>query len=203
MQVPTSRLRQSVWMGVTSGTSFAGAVGCAGLLASVDAVPPLLPALAAGLTLAGIERGLDLRSPHRGIDFTASTLATWGASFLMALVALALVVRIVPASVPFVCDPIVPWRISIVFFGAFACAWVVEGLRLRASDRHLAPLVHIGLGWIAPFYGFFHAPWFLAQSVVMPCAGRPVVQSILATIGMILAGLAGTAVAKRMFSSAP
>jgi hypothetical protein len=25
--------------------------------------------------------------------------------------------------------------------------------------------------WIAPFYGFFHAPWFLAQAIALPCDG--------------------------------
>ena len=133
MQVPAPSLQQSIWIGVTSAASFVGALGCASVLASLDGMPPLLPALAAGLVLAGVEWGLELRSPHIGIEFTANTLASWAGSFLMALVALALVARIVPASVPFVCDPIVPWRISIVFFGAFTCAWIVEGLRLRAS----------------------------------------------------------------------
>ena len=45
--------------------------------------------------------------------------------------------------------------------------------------------------WIAPFYGFFHTPWFLAQTVVLPCDGRPLAQAIIVVIGMVIAASAG------------
>jgi hypothetical protein len=53
--------------------------------------------------------------------------------------------------------------------------------------------------WIAPFYGFFHAPWFLAQSLAIPCEGRPSAQSAIAAAAMLLATLAGQQLGLWMF----
>jgi hypothetical protein len=203
MQEPSLRPQQSILVGASSGMAFAIAMTCAGIVASFDGVSPLLPALTAAVVLAALERGLDLPSPHSGITFTTNTLISWGASFSLGLIGLMLLAWAVPASASFVCEPLVPWRISVILFGAFACAWFVEGLRLRGAKRQLAPLIHVGLGWIAPFYGFFHAPWFLAQSVAMPCSERPLLQCAAAAMCMALAGLAGTRTADWIFDSAP
>jgi hypothetical protein len=48
-------------------------------------------------------------------------------------------------------------------------------------------MIDLAFFWIAPFYGFFHAPWFLAQAIVIPCDGRPLAQAIIVMLGMVIA----------------
>ena len=52
-------------------------------------------------------------------------------------------------------------------------------------------MIHLAFFWIAPFYGFFHAPWFLAQTVMLPCDGRPFTQALVAGVGMLVAAYGG------------
>jgi hypothetical protein len=73
-------------------------------------------------------------------------------------------------------------------------------MTLRTPDSPRYWLIPIVLSWIAPFYGFFHAPWFLAQSLAMPCPDRPLVQCVLAAGAMVIAALAGSHIAAWMFA---
>jgi hypothetical protein len=77
------------------------------------------------------------------------------------------VFAVFPGIADFLCEPLVFWRISIALFGAFAMSWLATGVALR-SFKLAGLMIHLVFFWIAPFYGFFHAPWFLARGR-LPC----------------------------------
>ena len=99
----------------------------------------------------------------------------------------------------FLCEPLVPWRILIALFGAFAMSCLATGVALRSPSRLTGLMIYLAFFWIAPFYGFFHAPWFLAQTIVVPCADRPFAQAMIAALGMALAAHIGHRTGDRMF----
>ena len=70
-------------------------------------------------------------------------------------------------------------------------SWLSAATRLRIPHDRAGLMIHLAFFWIAPFYGFFHAPWFLAQTVVLPCDGRPLAQAIIVVLGMVVAASAG------------
>jgi hypothetical protein len=191
--------REAVRAGTLSAIAFGGAIGCAAILTLFDGIPPIVPAFAAGCVLAAIEWQLDIPSPHANVDLTGETLMSWLVAFVLAFAMLAVVALVVPVGAQFVCEPLVPWRISIAIFGAFFSAWIVAAMSVRPSDRRYQPLVRLMLFWIAPFYGFFHAPWFLAQTLVVPCTNRPLAQALIATAVMALTTAAGARVGAWMF----
>ena len=125
----------------------------------------------------------------------------YGADFAAAVIGLWAVVSALPASHDFLCEPLVPWRISIALFGAFAMSWLARAVALRAPAERMSLLIFLAFFWIAPFYGFFHAPWFLAQTIASPCADRPVIQSLVAAAVMVIAAEAARRLAGRMFKS--
>ena len=141
---------------------------------------------------------MGLRGPYANFEPTASWLATSVVAFAVSFLGLSLVSLVIPAATTFVCEPLVPWGISIGIFGAFSVAWMVAALRIRCRTD-LQPLVNVGFSWIAPFYGFFYSPWFVAQTIVLTCSGRPMVQSLLVGAVMILADVAGARAATWMF----
>ncbi len=192
-------LVQSVRSAAVSGGVFAAALGLATLLTRLGSVPPIVAALAASLFLAVLSWKLDLPSPHTQVEFTSSHLASWSIGFIVPLVLLGGVARTLPPGSEFVCEPLVPWRISIVVFGSFFSACMAAGMRIRAPDLLYEALIPIALCWIAPFYGFFHAPWFLAQSLMIPCADRPIAQYLIAAAAMTLAALLGARLTAWMF----
>lgn len=63
----------------------------------------------------------------------------------------------------------------------------------------LDSVIHVTFFWIAPFYGFFHAPWFLAQTVILPCEERPFLQATIVVLGMGVATVAGRRAATWVF----
>ena len=115
---------------------------------------------------------------QHGIDFAAAVVGLW------------VVASVFPASRDFLCEPLVPWRVSIAIFGAFGTNWLAAAVKQRA-EFPLEPMIYLGFFWIAPFYGFFHAPWFLAQAVTLPCEGRPFAQALVAGVAMAVAAVGG------------
>jgi hypothetical protein len=75
--------------------------------------------------------------------------------------------------------------------GAFGMNWLAAAAKLRRTDIRLGLMIHLAFFWIAPFYGFFHAPWFLAQTVALPCDGLPIVQAIVVVLSLAIAASAG------------
>lgn len=52
--------------------------------------------------------------------------------------------------------------------------------------RLVYPLILVAFLWIAPFYGFFAGPVFLAVGLVAGCLDRNLMTVLLAAFGMIL-----------------
>jgi hypothetical protein len=177
--------------GLRSGATFVGALGAAGLLAQFTHAPPIFLALIASLVAAGMAFALAAQDPF---DADYTSLSQTGAhvvSFFAVLLGLWGIVKIAPTTSSFVCEPLVPWQFSIAIFGAFGMSWLSEATRLRIRHDRAGLMLHLAFFWIAPFYGFFHAPWFLAQTIAMPCAGRPLAQGIVIVLGMVAAAIAG------------
>lgn len=124
---------------------------------------------------------------RHGSDFAAAAIGLWA------------VVSVFPASHDFLCEPLVPWGISIALFGTFTINWLARAVAWRAPTERISLLIFLALFWIAPFYGFFYAPWFLAQAIASPCADRPLVQSLIVAIGMVIAAEAGRRLADWLF----
>jgi hypothetical protein len=88
----------------------------------------------------------------------------------------------------------VPWRLSIAIFGALSMSCLSTAMRIRVP--HIPPgltglMIHVAFFWIAPFYAFFHPPWLLAQTAILPCDDQPLPQVIIVVLGMVLATVAG------------
>lgn len=191
MASPFSNSISLISTGLRSGAIFVSALGAVGLLAQFTHAPSILLALIASLVAAGMALVLAVQDPF---DADYSSLSQAGAhivSFLAALLGLLGIVQFVPATSSFVCEPLVPWQLSIAIFGAFSMTWLSTATKLRASPALAGPMINLAFFWIAPFYGFFHAPWFLAQTFVIPCDGRPWAQAIIVALGMVVAASIG------------
>ena len=148
---------------------------------------------------AGIAFALAAEEPF---DADYTSLSQAGAhviSFLAALLGLWGIVKVVPATSSFVCEPLVPWQFAIAIFGAFGMSWLSAVARLRSPRDRAGLMIQLAFFWIAPFYGFFHAPWFLAQTVALPCDGRPFIQALIVGVAMVVAALGGQGTARWMF----
>ena len=186
--------------GLRSGAAFVGALGAAGLLAQFTHAPPIFLALVASLVTAGIAFALAAQDPFDA-DYTRLNQA--GAhvvSFLAALIGLWSIAKVAPATRSFVCEPLVPWQFSIAMFGAFGMSWLAAATKLRIPHDRAGLMIHLAFFWIAPFYGFFHAPWFLAQTVALSCDGRPFAQALVAGVVMAVAAYGGHRTAAWMFN---
>ena len=179
----------------------AAALGVAGLLVGAIGGPPLLAALAAAIILAMLEWMLGLPGPYASAELDTLHVAHWATSLLAASICLALLAAVVPVIALFVCEPLVPWGLSIAAFGAFASAWIGRGLLARTGTTDYHPVLHLALFWIAPPYGFFHAPWFLAQTLALPCPDRAIAQAAVAVAAMIAASVGGHRMGIWMFGA--
>jgi hypothetical protein len=180
-----------LFAGVRSGIAFVAALIAAGLAAQFSAAPPIFLALVATLVVASAGYLLAAQGPfdadYTNLNWSVAQLI----GFLVAVIGLSGAVTLVPAVNIFVCEPLVPWQFSIAIFGAFGMNWLASATALRVPQDRARLMIHLAFFWIAPFYGFFHAPWFLAQTVAIPCGGRPTPQAIIVVIGMIIAAGAG------------
>ena len=186
-------------VGLRSGATFVVALGSAGLLAQFTSAPPIFVAFVASLAAAGMAFVAAAQDPFDSDYSTVVQLNTHLVSFLAAMIGLWGVVNILPAIGSFVCEPLVPWKFSIAIFGAFGMSWLSGATRIRIPYVRAGLVIHVSFFWIAPFYGFFHAPWFLAQTAVLPCEGRPLPQVLIVVLGMAVATVAGRRAASWMF----
>jgi hypothetical protein len=181
----------SLSAGLRSGATFVAALGAAGLLAQFIHAPPIFLALIASLVAAGVAFALAAQDPFDADYTSLSEAGAHVASCLAGMIGLWAMVTIVPAVGILVCEPLVPWQFSIAIFGAFGMSLLRAAAKFRIPHDRVGLMIHLAFFWIAPFYGFFHAPWFLAQTVVLPCDGRPLAQAILVVLGMLVAASAG------------
>ena len=185
--------------GLRSGATFVGALGAAGLLAQFTYAPPIFLALVASLVAAGMAFALVAQDPFDAAYTNLSQAGVHVVSFLVTLLGLWGIAKIVPATSRFVCQPLVPWNFSIALFGAFGMSSLSAATRFRGPHVRAGLMIHLAFFWIAPFYGFFHAPWFLAQTLALPCDGRPLTQAIIVGTAMAVAALGGHCTASWMF----
>ncbi len=183
--------RDFVAAAALSGSTFAVALGVATAMTGSGAVPPIAAGLFASLVLAAAIWTLDLPYPGSDFQLVPAKLASWTVGFVIPLALLGVLAWLLPPGSQFVCEPLVPWRISIAVFGAFFTTCLATGLKLRKLRHPYQALIPIALCWIAPFYGFFHPPWFLAQSLMLPCADRTHLQAVIVAAAMTVAALLG------------
>ena len=128
--------------GAASATAFIAAVASVGFLNRFGQPNTLGLALVSTLIVAGAVGMLHVPAPF---EARFSRPVDWwrhGADFGLAAVGLWAVVSALPASRDFLCEPLVPWRISIALFGAFAMSWLARAVALRApKERSL--VVHL------------------------------------------------------------
>ncbi len=94
----------------------------------------------------------------------------------------------------FYCEPAVPWRVEIAIFGSFAIGLLTRIAQARGRVRLVYPLTLIGFLWIAPFYGFFSGPVFLATGLLASCTNRSDAAVLLAAFGMAVGEQLGVTV---------
>ena len=184
--------------GLRSGATFVVALGVTGLLAQFTHAPPIFLALVSSLTVAVVARALGVQEPFDAGYRSLSQAGAHVVCFLAALLALWGLANKVPATSSFLCEPLVPWHVSIAIFGGFGMNWLAEATKLRRIYDRSELMIHLAFFWIAPFYGFFHAPWFLAQAVALPCEGRPFIQTIIVGLAMAVAAFGGQWAARWM-----
>jgi len=185
--------------GAGSAAAFIAAVASVGFLNRFGQPNTLGLAFVSTLIVAGAVGMLYVPAPF---EARFSRPVDWwrhGADFGLAAAGLCAVVSALPASRDFLCEPLVPWRISIALFGAFAMNWLARAVALRAPKERVSLFIFLAFFWIAPFYGFFHAPWFLAQTIASSCADRPLAQSLITAAGMVIAAEVGPRLADWLF----
>jgi len=185
--------------GAASAAAFIAAVASVGFLSRFGQPNTLGLALVSTLIVAGAEGMLHVPAPFEARFSPSVDWWRHGADFGLGAVGLWAVVSALPASRDFLCEPLVPWRISIAVFGAFAMNWLARAVALRAPKEPVSLFIFLAFFWIAPFYGFFHAPWFLAQTIASACADRPLAQSLITAAGMVIAAEVGRRLADWLF----
>jgi len=185
--------------GAASAVAFIAAVASVGVLGRFSQTNALGFALVSALIVACSVALLRVPAPFEARFSKSVDWWRHSADFTMAAIGSWAVVSVFPASRDFLCEPLVPWRISIALFGAFAMSCLARAVAVRAPRERVSLLIFLAFFWIAPFYGFFHAPWFLAQAITSPCADRPLVQSLVAAGGMVIATEAGWRLADWLF----
>lgn len=182
----------------------AGAVHIVVLVAHKSlALAPLTTALAASIVFALVFAAGPVPWPatacskdhQRDQVGVVSRVSRASAIFTTALIAVLVVLWPMTAifghAAEFYCSPTVPWRVEIAVFGAF----VISLLKYMASRLRYANaldiLIYVSLFWIAPFYGFFSAPYFLGMSIVTPCLDRQILEVIFAGAAMAVGSVVG------------
>lgn len=167
------------------------------VLTELVAPVPLLTAMLATLTFAGVWLGLSVRL-NAGSPWHQSTMGQDLDVAGLTMVGVFLGTWLLAAEVGdgrrFYCEPAVPWRIAIAMFGSFAVGLSTRMADARGRARLVYPFILIALLWIAPLYGFFSAPIFLATEWAIGCADRGFDLVMLAALGMIVGKLLGNGV---------
>lgn len=121
------------------------------------------------------------------LEFVAAAL------ILTAILALAL------AEMPVWCNDVITHNVLTADFGGFAIDFLAKAAALKYSNTGIPMLVLLAFFWIAPFYGYFHEPWFAAQALISPCHDANSLCWILMLVAMIAGAWAGTNAAIKLF----
>lgn len=182
----SSGARQGLLLGGALGLSHAGVA----VAQAFDSTDPLTLALVATLLFALPMMAMTVTAPPTqmiGPQVLAAEAAYLVVGTLAGLIVLALVGLINGSSTNFYCAPEVTWRVEIAAFGGFALGVIEAMLRRLGRLSALRPAVYLGFFWIAPWYGFFRAPVFLAQAIYFSCEGRTYLAVAAAATTMLLA----------------
>lgn len=183
-----SSLNAPVWREAGALTAAALAAQVVTAMLTSFAAVPLLTAMLATFAFTGTWLGLtrragpDAPSLQSGLRSHLYTAALTAAGVFLGARLISLVLGSAHA---FACEPAVPWRIEIAIFGSFMIGVLTRMAAARGRARLVYPLALIALLWIAPFYGFFLAPVFLAVGLATGCEGHGVIAIFLAAAGMI------------------
>lgn len=171
-----SRLRAALVAGALRGLSLAGAPALSHAAVTVakafDFTGTLGLALVATLLFAiPIMLVSPVQTPDRAARSAAlvAEVACLVVGASAGILGLLLVTFVGGTSVDFYCAPQVPWRLEIAAFGGFVLGLLEAMLQGRGGLSTLRPALYLGFFRIAPWYGFFHAPAFLAQLLFYPC----------------------------------
>jgi hypothetical protein len=121
-----------------------------------------------------------------------------GLAFLCISAGARLLAFILASAPAFYCHAAVPWRIEIALCGSSASGFVTAIAKTRARAWLVYPLTMVAFLWIAPFYGFFSAPVFLAVSLNTECPDRSLAAMALVAFGMMVGARMGTILAERV-----
>jgi len=158
-------------------------------LTKLVAPVPLLAAMLATLAFCCAWVGLSpsasvntalLRTSVRGYLCAAAVTAAG------VFVGIRLIAAVLGDAPSFYCNPAVPFRIEIAIFGSFAVGFCTRIAAARGQAQLIYPLILFAFFWIAPFYGFFQGPVFLATYVVTGCGDRGAISILLVASAMIL-----------------
>jgi hypothetical protein len=160
--------------------------------------PHLLTAMLATCVFAGVWLALS-RGLGAGLPWNRSgpgpNLYAAGLTALAVFLGDRVLAAILGDGRSFYCEPAVPWRIEIAIFGSFAIALLTRMAQVRGRVRLVYPLILVAFLWIAPFYGFFAGPVFLAVGLVAGCPDRSLMAVLLAAFGMIVGEQLGNGLA--------
>ncbi len=197
-QTPKGALSYALEAGLFQGIGLAVAAGIAHVGITVSdhwlASGPLAIALVGTLLFALTEQAF------RGFFVAHSPSEEWrifkeavgfGTAFAGCLTVYWLAGLLVGEARSFYCGPVVPWGIEIAVFGGFVSGLLLKMTRRRHLEGALGPAVYLALFWIGPFYGFFKAPVFLAQGLLIECESRAASAVIAAAAGMLFAAYVG------------
>ncbi len=179
----------AVWRQVAPLTAAALTAQAVIVLVGLVAPAPLLTAMLATVAFAGVWLAVSSRPgsgsrcgrPEPGLGLYAAGLIA-----VAAFLGIQVLAVVLGDGHIFYCEPAVPWRIEIAIFGSFAIAFLTSAAEARSRARLVYALTLIAFLWIAPFYGFFSGPIFLAVGLVANCPDRSLMSVPLVGLGMIV-----------------
>ena len=207
MLEPGSRLRTALVAGTQRSLSLAGALALphaavaiakafdfSGLL-GLALVATLLFAIPITIIIPAQTPAWAARSPAPVAEVAYLIVAT-----MVGVLGLLLLTLLAGASEDFYCAPQVPWRIEIAAFGGLALGMFETMLQRRGRLSTLGPALYLAFFWIAPWYGFFHAPAFLAQLIFYPCEEAALETMALSVVAMAMTYIIGRRLAVWLFA---
>ncbi len=158
-------------------------------LTKLDAPVPLLNAMLTTLAFSCAWVGL---SPSASVNAALLRTSLRAHLYVAALTAVGillgvhLIAAVLGEARSFYCNPAAPFQIEIAIFGSFAVGLCTRIAAARGQAQLVYPLTLVAFFWIAPFYGFFQGPVFLATGLVAGCGDRGAIPILLAAPAMIL-----------------
>lgn len=144
-----------------------------------------------------LARFLTGQAPEEAASRISQVIALSGAS-----VGLVSAAGLSGAAPGFFCqEQLVPFNAAIPFGLSFAAGFLGQAIQIRGSNAEISVFAGIAFFWIAPFYGFFMPPVFLAISLGARCVQYTAGNIAIASVLLLLGAWAGRRVADRLLHS--